>query len=162
MSLLKGGENLNWIDFNILCIGARKPKIYDNNLYAIEVMNNDPNKAYKCYIKNWDVVNHIQGIWYELWSVNDKNDFLINSTWELKNGNELYGYQLFIEKEDKQVLSDIFNFYIKNSPIKKIIVLFRHQGYESGYIENNMSMNIFINKLINKEIYGNIAYILSE
>lgn len=160
MILSSGGDNLNWIDFNILCIGARKPKIYENNLYTIDVMNTNPDKAYKCYINHWDVINRIQGIWYELWTVNNKDDFIINSNWKIDM--DLYGYQLFIDKKERPFFQDIFNFYIANSPIKKIIVLFRHQGYESGYIENNMSVNVFLDKFVNKEIYGNIAYILSN
>lgn len=153
---------MNWIDFNIICIGARQPKIYTNDLYSIEAMNKNPNKAHKCYVDNWDLVNRIQGIWYELWSINDINSFIINSTWKLHNGNNLYGYQLFIEKKYKDKFLNIFNFYIANSPIRKIIVLFRHQGYESGYIENNMAVGDFLDKLINKEIYANIAYIIGD
>ena len=160
MILLKEDEVLNWIDFNILCIGAQKAKIFANNLYSVEVMNNNPNKAHKCYIEHWDVINRIQGIWYELWTLNDKDDFIINSTWKLDS--DVYGYQLYIDREVKPILQDILNFYIANSPIEKIIVLLRHQGYETGYIENNMPVNTFLDKLINKEIYGNVAYILSK
>ena len=76
---------MNWIDFNILCIGQLHPKIFKNDVYNIEVMNHDPNKSIKCYIECWDIVNRIQGIWYELWSSEEKYDYIINSTWELNN-----------------------------------------------------------------------------
>lgn len=152
---------MNWIDFNILCVGAKKVALYENEVFLVEAMNNNPNKTCKCYVRNWDVVNHIQGIWYELWTINDENDFIINSTWQLDHGNKSYGYQLFIEKENENVFSKILNYYIKKSPIKKIIVLFRHQGYETGIIKNTMPVSEFIDKLIRKDIYGNVAYILS-
>lgn len=153
---------MNWIDFNILCIGEKKPEVYKNSIYSIEVMNRRPNKSCKCYKNYWDVVNHINGIWYELWTTNKEYDFLIDSTWALGSANNLFGYQLFIDEKNRKILYDILNFYLENSPIKKIIVLFRHQGYESGYIENDLPINSFIDKLINKEIYGNIAYIVSK
>lgn len=149
---------MNWVDFNILCVGERKPIIYKNDIYSVEVMNNNPNKAIKCYTENWSVVNRIQGIWYEFWTMNEKYDFIVNSTW--KKICDLYGYQLFIDRKFQTFFTDIFNFYIDKSPVRKIIVLFRHQGYETGYIQNNMPANIFTEKLVNKGIYGNIAYIL--
>ncbi|MBO5327705.1 MAG: hypothetical protein J6B04_00865 [Clostridia bacterium] len=157
---------MNWIDFNIICVGARKAKIFINEAYSIDVMNRDSNKAVKCYVENWDILNRVQGIWYELWSLNQKYDNIIKSTWCLNNicddKENLHGYQLYIEENDKQLVFDILNFYINCSPIKKIIVLFRHQGYETESIKNAMSVNDFLGKLINKEIYGNVGYILSN
>lgn len=153
---------MNWIDVNIICIGAKKPKIYKNDLYTIEVMNCNPNKSHKCYFENWDILNRIQGIWYELWTINNKDDFLINSTWKKNDKNDRCGYQLFVDHSALPFFENVFRFYINQSPIKKIIVLFRHQGNEYGYIENSMHMSDFLNRFVNKQIYGNIAYILEE
>ena len=79
---------MNWIDFNILCVGQLHSAIYKNDIYNIEVMNHDPNKSIKCYVECWDIVNRIQGIWYELWSSDEKYDYIINSTWELNKDKE--------------------------------------------------------------------------
>lgn len=155
---------MNWIDFNILCVGQLHSAIYKNDIYNIEVMNHDPNKSIKCYVECWDIVNRIQGIWYELWSSEKKYDYIINSTWKLNNYKEELngecGYQLFMDIDYRQFLFYLLNFYVKQSPVNRIIVLFRHQGHESEIIENCMSVKTFVDKLINKEIYGNIAYIL--
>ena len=152
---------MNWIDFNIICVGAYKPKILKNEFYLIEAMNTSCYKAIKCYVENWDILNRIQGIWYELWSKTKEYDDIIKSTWQIKAENN-GGYQLFIDEKDKPLLMNLFNFYVDVSPIKKIIVLFRHQGYETEKIESCMPINVFLDKLINKGIYGNIAYILSK
>ena len=157
---------MNWIDFNILCVGQLHSAIYENEIYNIEVMNHYPNKSIKCYIECWDIVNRIQGIWYELWSSDEKYDYIINSTWELNKDkeklNSACGYRLFIEDDYRQLFLDLFGFYARQSPVNKIIVLFRHQGHESERIENCMSVKTFVDKLVNKDIYGNIAYILSN
>lgn len=155
---------MNWIDFNIICVGARKPKVHKNEAYTIEIMNRNCNKAVKCYATDWDILNRVQGIWYELWSVDRKYDDIIKSTWQvLSTDNKdgvIHGYQLYIEDKYRQLLFDIFSYYISCSPIKKIIVLFRHQGYENESIKACMMVNDFLDHLIKKEIYGNIAYIL--
>ena len=155
---------MNWIDFNIICVGARVPRIYNNQAYTIDVMNNNCNKPIKCYVRNWDVLNRIQGIWYELWSAEEKYDEIIKSTWHLEksaSGETMQGYQLYIDEDYAQLLSDILKFYINNSPIKKIIVLFRHQGYEFEQIYKSMSVQEFLFKLLNKEIFGNVAYLVT-
>ena len=156
---------MNWVDFNIICVGAYSPKIFKNSVYDIEAMNGDSRKTIKCYIEGWDILNRIQGIWYELWSSDKKYDYLINSTWELQDvkkseDNISHGYQLFIDKTCKDILYDILYFYINASPIKKIIVLFRHQGHESDNLHSYLSLDCFLEKLIKKEIYGNVAYII--
>lgn len=118
---------MNWIDFNILCVGQLHSAIYENEIYNIEAMNHDPNKSIKCYIECWDIVNRIQGIWYELWSSDEKYDYIINSTWELNKDkeklNSACGYRLFIEDDYRQLFLDLFGFYAKQSPVNKIIVL---------------------------------------
>lgn len=151
---------MNWIDFNILCVGAGKPAIYRSNIFSVEVVNEDPDTAIKCYIENWDVVNRIQGIWYEFWTKNEDYDFLVDSTWERES--DLYGYRLFIDRKFEKLFANIFKYYVHKSPVRKIIVLFRHQGFETGYIQNYMSVDTFMEKFINKEIFGNIAYILGR
>ena len=108
---------MNWIDFNILCVGQLHSAIYKNDFYNIEVMNHDPNKSIKCYVECWDIVNRIQGIWYELWSSEKKYDYIINSTWKLNNYKEelngACGYQLFMDIDYRQFLFHLLNFYLK-------------------------------------------------
>ena len=155
---------MNWIDFNIICVGARKPMIYNNAIYMIDIMNKNCNKSVKCYIENWDIINRIQGIWYELWSSENQYDDIIKTTWKLQNAcdEDIHGYQLYIDETDRRLLYEVFDFYVQLSPIKKIIVLFRHQGYEMESLKSCMTIKAFLDKLINKEIYGNIAYIISN
>lgn len=161
---------MNWIDFNIICIGEKKPKIIENEVFSIDIMNRNYNKAVKCYIEKWDILNRIQGIWYELWSKEEKYDYIIKSTWESPipenlNGNETnvpHGYPLFIEESDSKIFSNIIEFYIHSSPIKKVIVLFRHQGYENERFYEPLKLKNFISLFIGKKIYGNVAYIIGE
>lgn len=161
---------MNWIDFNIICIGEKKPKIFENEIFSVDIMNQNYNKAVKCYIEKWDILNRIQGIWYELWSKDEKYDYFIKSTWEkpiLANNEENitnapHGYPLYIEKSDSVILGDIIKFYIHHSPIKQVIVLFRHQGYEKERIHEALTLDEFLSRFIEKSIYGNIAYIIHE
>ena len=159
---------MNWIDFNIICIGEKKPKILENDYFSTDVMNHNCNKVQKCYIEQWDILNRIQGIWYEFWSKNEKYDFLINSDWispETISDRELsfeHGYRLYVESDDCRIISDLIRFYIKQSPIKQIIVLFRHQGHEKERFHNRLSIEEFLSMLVSKKIYGNVAYIVGE
>lgn len=156
---------MNWIDINIICVGEHRPKIYKNDVFSIDIMNKNCNKTVKCYVKNWDILNRVQGIWYELWSNKGEHDDIIKSTWELKNNKgdkNSGGYQLYIDEANKHLLSDILNFYIECSPIKKVVFLLRHQGYEKENIQNDMPIKEFLNMFVNKKVYGNVAYILSK
>ena len=157
---------MNWIDFNIICIGEKKPKVLENDYFSTDVMNHNYNKSQKCYIEQWDILNRIQGIWYEFWSKNEKYDFLINSDWnspETISDRELsfeHGYRLYVKSDDCKIISDLIRFYIKQSPIKQIIVLFRHQGHEKERFHNRLSIEEFLSMLVSKKIYGNVAYIV--
>ena len=159
---------MNWIDFNILCIGEKSPKKLKNDFYSTEVMNRNCNKSKKCYVDEWDLLNHIQGIWYEFWSKNEKYDFLINSDWkkpETVSDNDFlgeHGYRLFLEPTNYNIIENLIKFYVEQSPIKQIIVLFRHQGYEKERFHNKLSIKEFLHRFINGEIYGNVAYIVGE
>lgn len=151
---------MNWIDFNILSVGSKKPAVYNNEFFDIDIMNYNANKSVKCYVEHWDILNHIKGIWYELWCKHTEDDFIINSTWEVPN--EKMGYRLYIDDKYKKIIENILIFYIDNSPIKKIIILFRHQGHEYEQITSTISLSDFMNKLLNKDIYGNVAYVLTK
>lgn len=159
---------MNWIDFNIICVGEKIPKILKNDYFSTDVMNHNCNKSKKCYINQWDVLNRVQGIWYEFWSKDKKYDFLIKSDWESPeslNDDELFlehGYQLYVDEDKCNIIGDLVRFYIKQSPIKQVIVLFRHQGHESERFHNKLSVEEFLSRLVNKRIYGNIAYIIGE
>lgn len=85
----------------------------------------------------------------------------MNSTWktERENGG---GYQLFVEKENINIFLDILHFYIFHSPVRKIVVLFRHQGEERERISETPELNVFLEKLSSGEIYGNMAYCVTE
>ncbi len=152
---------MNWIDFNILCIGEKKPKICKSEVFSTEIMNKNHNSSRKCYVENWDILNHIQGIRYALWTKEEKFDFIVNSTWETERENG-GGYQLFVEKENINIFFDILHFYIFHSPVRKIIVLFRHQGEERERISETPELNVFLEKLSSGEIYGNMAYCVTE
>ena len=157
---------MNWIDFNIICVGAKAPKKIKNDFYSTQIMNRNCNKSQKCYIYEWELLNRVQGIWYEFWTKNEKYDFLINSDWgnpETVYDSELaleHGYRLFLNSEDCAIIKDLIRFYVECSPIKQIIVLFRHQGHEKERFHNKLSAEDFLNRFINGSIYGNVAYIV--
>ena len=159
---------MNWIDFNIICVGEKTPKILKDDYFSTAIMNHNRNKSQKCYISEWDILNRIQGIWYEFWSKNEKYDFLINSDWEnpeMISDDELlldHGYKLFVNSDECNIIENFIRFYIKQSPIRQIIVLFRHQGHERERFHNKISIKEFLSMLVNKKIYGNVAYIIGE
>lgn len=159
---------MNWIDFNIICVGEKIPKILKNDVYSTEVMNRNYNKSQKCYVDEWELLNRIQGIWYEFWSKSERYDFLINSEWEspeLVDDNELsldHGYRLYLNLDGGNIIEELIRFYVKQSPIKQVIVLFRHQGYEKERFYNKLSVEEFLSMFDKRKIYGNIAYIVGE
>ncbi len=159
---------MNWVDFNIICVGEKTPEISENEYYSTEVMNRNCNKSQKCYVENWDILNRIQGIWYEFWSKDEKYDFLVNSDWENPERIEdaelsfAHGYRLYVEPDNRDIIGDLIAFYIERSPVGQIIVLFRHQGHESERFHNKMSSEEFLANLVDKKIYGNVAYIVGE
>ncbi len=159
---------MNWIDFNIICVGEKRPKTFKNDYFSTQIMNRNCNKSQKCYIEKWDILNRIQGIWYEFWSKDEEYDFLINSDWKIDESSKCdesplgHGYRLYVDFGDCGIIGELLKFYVNQSPIKQIIVLFRHQGHECERFHNRLSVEEFLSMLVNKDIYGNVAYIVGE
>lgn len=157
---------MNWIDFNILCIGEKIPEIVQQDKFIVEVMNKNPNKLCKCYIDCWHVISSMKGIWYEFWIEEEfltSNYFIQDKYKVVENENQAaHGYPLKIKKSLLPVFKEIINFYLMKSPIHSIIVLFRHQGYEKERIHNAIDLNNFIYKLKLGKIFGNVAYIVKD
>lgn len=42
---------MNWIDFNILCIGEKKPKICKSEVFSTEIMNKNRTAAGSAMLK---------------------------------------------------------------------------------------------------------------
>lgn len=160
---------MDWIDFNIICIGQCIPKRWKSELFLIDLMNLNPNKTHKCYSSVWDIMNHIKGIWYEIWS-KDKDADLFDSTYEMSPCYELpigqpeaapHGWPIVCQVPRSE-MEDILRFYINHSPVRKIIVLLRHQGYEKERYHGLISLNEFLERLYANNIYGNVAYFISD
>lgn len=160
---------MDWIDFNIVCIGQRIARRWKSKRFLIDIMNLNPNKSRKCYRSIWDAMNHIKGIWYEIWSENQDIN-LFDSTYEMPSCYELpeghpdaapHGWPIVCQIPRAEI-EGILKFYIRHSPIRKIIVLFRHQGYERERFNGSISLDKFLERLYEKDIYGNIAYVISD
>ena len=160
---------MDWVDFNIVCIGQHIARRWKSKRFLIDIMNLNPNKSRKCYRSIWDAMNRIKGIWYEVWSA-DQDVNLFDSTYEMSPCYELpegqpdaapHGWPI-VCLVSRAEMEGILKFYIQNSPIHKIIVLFRHQGYEKERFNGSIYLDKFLERLYANDIYGNIAYVISD
>lgn len=69
-----------------------------------------------------------------------------------------YGFQSGVLRCYLLVSSAFYYIHYKD----KIIVLFRHQGYEKERFSGSICLNNFLERLYANDICGNFAYVISD
>lgn len=149
---------MNCIDVNILCISQKKPTKFKNTAIDIEVKNKKCNSSFKGFREEWDVLNNVKGIFYQLWWEDEKDviDFVFEKCDEKDRCAMVYN------PTDSYEFRKVVDFYISKSPIKKILIQFAYQGYQEESISCPIHVNDFFDMLTRAEIYGNVAYIVYD
>lgn len=160
-------------DFNIICIQQEKAKIYQKDGIGCDYIKNiDVSKGF--YADKWQLLNSLKGIWYSFYPMEREEAGNYNDEFfdlELdENSNQIIfsdsfnkkKYILICEEKYMNLIKDIISFYLDASPVGYICLLFRIEGDENNAILGPLSKSEFFNKLQNKDLRFNIAYIISH
>ena len=146
-------------DFNILCLKQRTMKVYKSP--SIKVDTFKISNISEIYGEKWSVLSAFNGYGYSVYPVNKKNDYdYSRGFFDLEINNEVKNIVLADLEMEK--LAQIIDFYINQSPIKKICVLIRLDWSKDNTLLGTIGKDEFFSKLEKQELSFNTAYIIEE
>lgn len=146
-------------DFNIFCLNQKKKKIFTDTLINIDSV--EGKNISKFYGEKWTVLSAFNGYAYSIYPTNENKEYEYTKGFfdlKIKNGLKY----VLLENLDKKRISKIIEFYLQQSPIKKICILIRLDWQNDNKIIGTINKDVFLLNLEREHILFNTAYIITN
>ncbi len=169
-------------DFNIICLNQKKVTLMESDTMRCDffVLNKNDTSIPQSIdqqriMDEWGTLFHMfQGIWYYIypnsWAKRtylEEEDFF-----DYRHKDKAYCENINVLKHKKdgmlsvpsrqEDIEKLITFYLKESPIRRILVMGKVQGNDVEAVLGTMTKKEFLSKLKKGQLRFNVAYILKE
>lgn len=146
-------------DLNIISLGQKKKASCQTPHVGTDVLKTS--RVACLYGDKWSVLSTFKGYLYYLYPVNNKGEYdYSHGFFSLKSENNKK--HIILSDLNADELEKIIDFYIQQSPIKKICLLARLDWSKNNVIKGTLSKSSFMKDLKNGKILFNTLYIISS
>ena len=158
-------------DFNIICLGAKKPDIYVDPRIHTEWNDRYNLNSPPYYKDNWEIVSLFRGIWY---SIEPAERLTLNYEHEIfdlgtkginicsSRGREIKLSSVRVTPPFEGLFPNLIKYYVNLSPIKTICLLLRLQGKEDEIHFGPLNISRFMCMLNEDKVMFNAVYFISD
>ena len=146
-------------DFNIFCLNQKKKKIFMDAHISIDSFKSK--NISKFYGEKWAILSAFNGYAYNIYPTNKNREYEYTKGFfdlSIENGSKY----VLLGNLDKKRLSEMIEFYIQQSPIKKICILIRLDCENDNKIIGTVYKDDFLLNLEKKQILFNTVYIITN
>lgn len=146
-------------DFNIICLKQKNMKVYKSPFIKTEAFRNS--NISQIYGDKWSILSAFYGYGYSLYPVDEKNNYdYSHGFFDLTINNKVKN--IVLADLEMERFAQIIDFYLNQSPIKKICILIRLDWSGDNTLLGTINRNEFLSKLEKQELSFNTAYIIEE
>ena len=146
-------------DLNIVCLSQKHKKLYRLDGLGTDIVK--ASEISKLYGTKWSILSAYQGYLYSIYPVDEMQSYDYSKglfDLDIRDGIK---YAIYSDISPNKI-AGVLNHYIEASPIKAICVLIRLDWDNENRIIGTISKEQFLEKLQNREIMFNTAYIVCK
>ena len=169
-------------DFNIVCLNQKKAKFMESETIQYDFFDLNKNDSsvpqsvdQQRILDEWGTLFQMfQGIWYYIYpkSWAERTNLKEEDFFDYRHKEKVYCENINVLKHKKdgmlsapnrqKDIEKLITFYLKESPIQRILVMGKVQGNDVEAVLGTMPKKEFLSKLKKGQLRFNVAYILKE
>lgn len=169
-------------DFNIVCLNQKKAKFMESETIQYDFFDLNKNDSsvpqsvdQQRILDEWGTLFQMfQGIWYYIYpnSWAERTYLKEEDFFDYRHKEKAYCENINVLKHKKdgmlsapnrqEDIDKLITFYLKESPIRRILVMGKVQGNDAEAVIGTMTKKEFLSKLKKGQLRFNVAYILKE